>query len=248
MYRTLLCLLLLAPAALAADKERAAKNCKVLLLSELAVREQQFCRNLFIREKEQARADVSIYRQQPRKIVGVDDESALEQFPSTLTGVDLTKKETLRDNLGWYDLVIAFDPNWTELGKSNLVRLRDWVRDHGGVLVVVAGQANFPRLHDAKGEERKTLQPILDLLPVLPGEWEAVPADAPRRLRFTQAARDSSFLRLEKPEEALSGWETFFRGPGRKGRKKPRSVGSSGAIRSRASNVTRLSWRQLITR
>src|SRR4051794_11491714 len=107
MNRVLLCVLLLAPVALAADKEPAAKPVKVLLLSEQAIRDQQFCRNLFVREGERGRAELRVYRQQPKRIDLVDDEKQLERFPPTLTTIDPTKKQTLQDNLGWYDLIIA---------------------------------------------------------------------------------------------------------------------------------------------
>jgi hypothetical protein len=217
MYRILGCVLLLAPVSFAADKEPA-KRVHVLLFSDSAIREMQFCCNLFQRETERGRVEMSLFRQvhKERGLFGgvVEDEAILEHFPSKLTAVDPSKAGTLRDNLGWYDVVIAFDPNWSALGKENLVRLRDWVRDHRGVLIVLAGPANFHRLDNVKGVARDNVLPILDLLPVVPGPEQVEPAEVSRRLRFTKAARDISYLRLEK-DEPLSGWEKFFKVDGK---------------------------------
>src|SRR5207237_45820 len=92
----------------------------------------QYALKLFAREAAARRWEYSVYG--PKT-----GENALPQFPSRLEDIDRSKPGTDRDNLDWYDVVIAFDPYWTELGEAAVKRLSDWVGRRGGGLVVAAG-------------------------------------------------------------------------------------------------------------
>jgi hypothetical protein len=194
------------------------KPLRVLLFAGAPTHDFQFVRNLFVREVDKHRAELSIYLQvqRPGVVQDVPPERFLSQFPNRL-GDDVGKPEERYLNLAEYDLILAFDPDWSQLQPAQLAALEKWVHLHAGGLVLVAGPVNTYQL--ARPANREALKPILDLFPVvlqdsrLQGLGMDRPTTEPWRLKFPGATADMEFLKLdESSKEPLAGWEEFFTG------------------------------------
>ena len=112
------------------------------------------------------RAELSIYLQlaRPEIVQDVPPERLLQRFPGIL--VDAGRQdEDKYDNLAAYDLIIAFDPDWTQLTPEQIGLLEQWVGQHAGGLIVVGRPVNTFQL--AKAANYEKVKPILDLYPVI---------------------------------------------------------------------------------
>src|SRR5438132_727123 len=150
----------------------------VLLFASAPTHEYQFLEPLMVREKDAGRADVSVYIQPapgqdlPRSnvIQDVDAEHLLEQFPHLYQDTSLDQPGSGRSNekvynLKNYDLIVAFDPDWTRVSSETLIHIQKWVEDGGG-LILVGGQINTLQLA-RPGGTRDILKPIREVLPVV---------------------------------------------------------------------------------
>jgi hypothetical protein len=200
------------------------KPLRVLLFAGAPTHDYQFARTLFVRELDKKRAEVSIYLQlaRPEIVQDVPHERLLTRFPSSLRAEDDPKEtpETKFENLAQYDVIIAFDPEWTQLSPEQMNLLEKWVGTHAGGLVIVAGPVNTFQL--ARGVNYERVKPVLDLFPVMLEDSRLVglgverPTTDPWRLNFPGATADMEFLNLdEETKEALAGWEGFFTGGAR---------------------------------
>jgi hypothetical protein len=200
------------------------KPIRVLLFAGAPTRDYQFARTLFVREMDKKRAEVSIYLQlaRPEIVQDVPPERLLTRFPTSFHAEDdpSDTPDTKYDNLGQYDVIIAFDPDWTQLSTEQLTLLEQWVGTHAGGLVLVAGPVSTFQL--ARGVNVDKIKPIIDLFPVfledsrLQGVGVERPTTEPWRLNFPGATSEMEFLKLdEESKEPLSGWEEFFSGAAR---------------------------------
>jgi hypothetical protein len=200
---------------------------RVLLFASSATRDYQFLRSMLVREMDKKRAELSIYLQLPPGVTerrggvvqDVPSERLLGQFPTRLESSD--KDEQLYA-LDQYDVIVAFDPDWTQLSESQLKMVGRWV-ENGGGLIAVGGPINTLELARPKSFAAK-LKPILDLYPVVLSDVRISDFDRDTReawpLDFTGATPDMEFLKLDEGEEVrfLSDWDVFFYGPdGKKG-------------------------------
>jgi hypothetical protein len=195
------------------------KPLRVLLFAGSASHDYQFLRNLLVREADQHRAELSIYLQLQREgiVQDVAPDRFLKHFPDRL-GAEAGegKGEDRYYNLSEYDLIIAFDPDWSQLQPEQLAALEKWVNMQAGGLILVAGPVNTYQL--ARLGNRDKLKPILDLFPVLLQDsvLEGLvgrPTTEPWRLHFPGATAEMEFLKLdEEGKEQLAGWEEFFTG------------------------------------
>ena len=194
---------------------------RILLFAGGPSREYQTLRTLLVRETSAKRAELTIYLQTPSGRAGtavqdVPQERMLTRFPSRYDTRNVPPKAGERfDNLNEYDLVVAFDPDWSELSADNLKDLETWVDNGGGGLLYVAGPLYTFQL--ARADEGGRLKPLLDLLPVVPDDiilvkTRPVPR-SPRRLLLKPSA-EYDLLRLadEPPADPVAGWEKFFTG------------------------------------
>src|SRR5262249_18399074 len=96
----------------------------------------------------------------------MNPDRILRRFPSKLSKTlpFKPKPEDQYSNLAWYNVIIAFDPDWTQLGTESLKLLRRWVDVHGGGLIILAGPVHTFQL--SRKANRDKVQPLLDLLPV----------------------------------------------------------------------------------
>lgn len=197
------------------------KPLRVLLFADAATRDFQFVRNLFVREVDQRRAELSVclQTQRPGVVQDVPADQLLRHFPTRLGGDGQEKPEERFYNLSRYDLIIAFDPDWTQLTPEQLNLLEQWVRLHAGGLVLVAGPIHTTKMA-RPGPIREQLRQLLDLYPVYLKDSTLLGLGAgerarstPHRLLFSNVTPDIEFLKLDdEGKDPLSGWEEFFTG------------------------------------
>ena len=202
---------------------------RVLLFASAATHDFQFLNNMMLREVEQQRADLAVYVQPPpgkqpeewfkTVVLGVKPDRLLLHFPTRYDQPSDDPKEQIYD-LNEYDVIVAFDPDWSKLSDDQLKLVNTWCSKGGG-LVMVGGPINTLQLA-RPGPNKVKLQPVLDLLPVVLADvrinaLERIPVD-PWPLTWGDAANNElEFLRLteEGDQENVSfkeGWNQFFHG------------------------------------
>jgi len=210
---------------------------RVLLFASAPLRDYQFVRTMLVRESDKKRLELSIYLQplpqQARRqgiVQDVPPDRMLVRFPDRLDAQKATEEAMY--NLANYDVILAFDPDWTELSKEQTELVERWVSQQGGGLIVVAGPIHTLELArpGASGlkpgaSDLAKLKPILDLYPVvlkdirLEKERNTALAAA---LAFPNATPEMEFLKMDEEEgksssgTLLDAWNEFFYGPGGK--------------------------------
>jgi hypothetical protein len=217
----------------AADLRVIKRPLRVLLFASAPTRDYQFIRTLLVREAEKKRAELTIHLQLPpgrteRRTGVVQDappDRLLPVFPDRLDAGSDKPDEKLLD-LAEYDVIIGFDPDWTQLTDAQVKLIEKWV-DKGGGLILIGGPINTLQLA-RPGANRDKLKPILDLYPVVLKDIRIDEMDhrteTPWPLLFDAATPDMEFLRLDEggaegPPPFLSDWREFFFGnnPDKKG-------------------------------
>jgi hypothetical protein len=207
---------------------------RVLLFASGPYRDFIFARTLLAREVDAKRARLSVYLQTAKGLEDVqqdvDGSHLLHDFPSKLERPKGAKKGDKGDaskegdpmNLKSYDVIIAFDPDWSQLSKIQKELLKEWVDgEHGGGIIFVAGPVHMLRLIPPVDEAKLKawdLQPIYSLFPVILGRPPAnVQAESlhdatiPYTLDFTGIAKGFDFIKLDEDSPApLAGWKEFF--------------------------------------
>jgi hypothetical protein len=213
----------------AADVRVLKRPLRVLLFASAPTRDYQFVRTLFVREAEKKRAELTIHLQTPpgraeRRMGIVQDVPPERLLPSFPDRLDSDKAEDRLLDLSEYDVIIAFDPDWTQLTDQQLKLVDRWV-EKGGGLVLLGGPINTLQLA-RPGSNKERLKPILDLYPVVLKDIRIEEMDRsatdPWPLNFEGATPEMEFLRLDEggekgPPPFLSDWQEFFYGPNRTG-------------------------------
>jgi hypothetical protein len=196
---------------------------RVLLFASAPTRDFQFLQSLLIREADKGKAEVSIClqplsEQEPRKgvVLGVPPERMLKRFPDKFQAEADNPADKLYD-LASYDVIVAFDPDWSRLTGEQTTLLARWVEQSAGGLIVVAGPIHT--FHLARpGANKAKLAPVIELNPaeLLDArlEEEERRSDKPFRLNFPPAKGNFPFLKLDaEGKEPNAGWEAFFGDP-----------------------------------
>lgn len=197
------------------------KPLRILMWASGPSREYQTLRTLLVRETQENRAELSIYLQNEGGQAGtivqdVPPERLLTKFPTSLNTSDKATEgaDGKFYNLNSYDLIIAFDPDWSELSEVQAKNLQTWVDNLGGGLIYVGGGIHTFQL--ARADDAR-LKPVIDILPALPEDiillkTRPIPR-SPRRLTLKPAA-DFDVLRLidDRPDDPVAGWESFLTG------------------------------------
>ena len=195
------------------------KPLRVLLVASGPSREYLALKTLLVREVQENRAELCVLLQNEAGEKGfavqdVPPERLLSRFPTKLdtTSKNPDPKERFY-NLNEYDLIVAFDPDWSELTQQQAEDLQRWVQEQGGGLIYVADQVHsyqLARIDPTNGR----LLPILEILPVVPEDIIAVRVDGtprtPRRLNL-KPIEGSDLLKLEESvDDPIAGWEKYF--------------------------------------
>lgn len=176
------------------------KKIKVLYVDSLPRYEFRYLRWGLIRDKNME-AHTYLISADPEFVQDASPGlSPLGQVPST------------REELFQYHVIILgdVDPHDPQMGDERLKIIREFVEDHGGGLLVIAGQHHMPRSYAGT--------PIESLLPIAieTGEDELSAGSAPIvqdfRPKLTLDGRKHPIMKLENdPEASIALWER--RGP-----------------------------------
>ncbi len=190
---------------------------RVLMITSAPNRDFQFLRTLLVREKERAELSLWIQNEGGRagKIAAdVDPNRLLTSFPTRLDVNDPgSVPEEKYYNLAEYDLIVAFDPDWSLCTPGQLQMLETWINNGGG-LVYVAGPIHTAQL---ARKDDAGVQALLNVLPLIPGDNVLASirrsTSKPWRLTFPGVNQETDFLKLDDElDGALAGWERFFTG------------------------------------
>ncbi len=177
------------------------RRMKVLVISSGPMRDYQFVRNTLFRHSG-VESDVWLQSVTDENIGFVSQEAKhlLTKFPAT------------EAELFEYDVVVAFDPDWSRLSAEEQTFLNRWVSEHAGGLVLVAGEIFTPRL----AQEPETFRDISVLYPVLlnrmaPELQLSQRADEPWPITLTQEGRATEFLKIADAtgNASVDLWQTF---------------------------------------
>ncbi len=208
------------------------KKIRVLAVAGAPSREFQIIRTFLDREVLENRATVTLLVQNEAGTTGQltpnPTEKIIGRFPTKLdlSGKIIDPKE--KDyNLNEYDLIIAFDPDWTEVSQQQAEDLQLWVERQGGGLIFIADRINTYQLARVETDNKDSrLRPILEVLPVIPDDPIAIHAKLPppRTLRrlYLHPLPESDLLKIEDTagdekkgdmpptDDPIAGWEKFF--------------------------------------
>ncbi|HID22438.1 MAG TPA: hypothetical protein EYP14_08555, partial [Planctomycetaceae bacterium] len=174
------------------------RKTKVLLIAGGPMREYRFVRNLLYRHSA-IELDVWLQTVDAGTAVSQDADRLLLKFPET------------REDLFQYDVLIAFDPDWSRLTPEARQVLAEWVFSQSGGLILVAGDIYTPHLAGSKDE----MKPIGELYPVIltPFLLEYQLAKESQQawpIRLTQAGREADFLQIaDDPYQSRAAWKEF---------------------------------------
>lgn len=177
------------------------RRMKVLLISSGPMRDYQFVRNALFRH---SGIESDVWLQ------SVTDENVgfVSQEAKTL----LTKFPGTEAELFAYDVIVAFDPDWSRLSAEQQIFLNRWVSEHSGGLVVIAGEIFTPKLAQEPDSFRdvNVLYPVL-LNRMLPDLQLTQRADEPWPVTLTPEGRTTEFLKIADAtgNASIDLWSTF---------------------------------------
>ncbi len=188
------------------DVEIVDRKSRVLLFAGGPMREYRFLRNLLHRDRSTT-LHVLLQSILPEAAVSQEADKLLDSFPAT------------NEEMYQYDCVLAFDPNWIELGKAEVDVLERWVADQGGGLVVVAGPV-FCGQPIGGWIEDPDMAKIRALYPVeFRGRMSVIDeglytTEEPWQLDFTREGLEAEYLWLEDSatagRQAWAGFEGVY--------------------------------------
>lgn len=159
---------------------------KVLIISSGPMREYQFVRNTLFRHSG-IDSDVWLQTVQEENLGMVSQESTrlLTSFPAT------------EAELFQYDVIVAFDADWSRLSQKQRQFLNRWVDEHSGGIVFVAGEIFTPEL----ARDPQKLRDVSVLYPVVLNRMLAElkvtqRADRPWPILLTPEGKTSEFLKI----------------------------------------------------
>lgn len=173
---------------------------RILVIAGGPMRDFQFARNALHRHRSM---QVDVWLQTGLPGISQDAHELLFEFP------------TAREDLFQYDVVMAFDPDWSQIPEASRAMLEEWVTEFGGGVILVAGDVNTPQLAAVNVEREPAYRPVLNLYPVVLDEvgitlGKRQESSQVHPLGLTQAGAAAEFLRLtDDPATDQEVWEEF---------------------------------------
>lgn len=166
---------------------------RVLLIAGGPQRDYHYARTILFRHPSM---ETDVWLQTGEVGISQEADQLLFRFPENLE--DLYK----------YDVVLAFDPNWSLLTDEQRTRLTNWISNEGGGMILVAGDIFTPAVAaESQLESIRKLYPVLlEEVSLRPGAREISATAYP--LGLTQAGQAAEFLKLEETS-GKSAWEEF---------------------------------------
>ncbi|MEY3459097.1 MAG: hypothetical protein RL215_2254, partial [Planctomycetota bacterium] len=177
------------------------RKMQVLIISSGPMRDYQFVRNTLFRHS-------GIHSDVWLQSVTDENASMVSQEARKL----LTKFPATEAELFEYDVIVAFDPDWSKLSADQQTYLNRWVSEHAGGLVVVAGEIFTPQLAENPDKIRdiSVLYPVL-LARVIPGLQSPQRADEAWPLVPTPEGQVAEFLKIADAQgnADIELWQKF---------------------------------------
>lgn len=172
----------------------------VLLIASGPLRDYRFLHTMLNRHSS---IDVDVWLQTVSPVtaaqVSQDAKKILVDFPRTPS------------ELFDYDVVVAFDPDWTKILPESRKLLANWVSEHSGGLILVAGDIYTSQLAAAGNEfdQIKELYPVFLSSGIQELSLDAK-ADQPWPVALTDAGKQAGFLQLvENSFDPVATWKQF---------------------------------------
>lgn len=167
---------------------------KVLMIAGGPMRDYRYARTILHRHPS---LEVDVWLQTGGVGSSQESHQLLYRFPET------------REEVFQYDLLIAFDADWSQVTPEQQQQILEWVNNEGGGVILMAGDVNTPQLA-AKPDDYETL---LKLYPVL---LDAVglrlgsrdEATTAYHVGLTQEGQAAEFLKLDESGDS-DPWKDF---------------------------------------
>lgn len=165
----------------------------VLIVAGGPMRDYRFSRIALHRH---ASMKVDIWLQTGTVGISQDANEIIFRFPET------------REELFKYDVVLAFDPDWSLIPDEAQQWLEEWVANEGGGLILVAGDVYTKELAAADSMDAiRNLYPVLLQKTSLRASLDQ--ARQPWKLGLTQEGQAADFLKLDDGPANIDVWEEF---------------------------------------
>ncbi|MFG0335167.1 MAG: hypothetical protein ACF8TS_17560, partial [Maioricimonas sp. JB049] len=169
---------------------------RILVIAGGPMRDYRFSKNTLHRHRSM---EIDVWLQTGSVGISQDADDLLFAFPET------------REKLFGYDVVMAFDPDWSAIPEEGQEWLEEWVANEGGGMILVAGDVYTPQLAAADDD----FASILKLYPVVLEEVSMTLDSRDKsaeawKLGLTQEGKAAAFLQVtDDPSTAMSVWEEF---------------------------------------
>jgi hypothetical protein len=169
---------------------------KVLMIAGGPMREYVFSRNVLHRNRGMS---VDVWLQTGEAGISQDANQLLFKFPEA------------REELFAYDILLAFDPDWSKVTPEQQKWIEEWVSDEGGGIMFVVSDVFTPALtvnRDSAGPLDRLLPVQLDQ--VMPAIGTRDRAAVAHPLAFTPEGKSAEFLQIADTAEASAeAWAQF---------------------------------------
>jgi hypothetical protein len=169
---------------------------KVLVVAGGPMRDYIFAKNALHRHNSM---QIDVWLQTGGPGISQDAHEILFGFPKT------------REELFAYDVIVAFDPDWSQIPADSQKLLEDWVAAEGGGLILIAGDVNTSELAAAISDSEAGTEHLANLYPVLLEEVRGLGAGKRASESFpiglTQEGTAAAFLKLEDQPTDADVWE-----------------------------------------
>ncbi len=168
---------------------------RVLIVASGPMRDYIFAKNLLYRHKS---IDVDVWLQTGRVGISQDADNLLFKFPEK------------REELFAYDVLLAFDADWTQVTPEQQQWIDEWVSGEGGGIAFIAGDAYTYLLssEDEKWNKVRTLCPVI----VDDSATGTTLRDSAKQawpIDLTQDGKAAEFLKLDDDPTKDSIWSKF---------------------------------------
>ncbi|SFH72260.1 hypothetical protein [Planctomicrobium piriforme] len=169
------------------------RSMRVLIIAGGPLRDYRYARTILNRHPSM---QTDVWLQSGSVGISQEAKKLLYRFPETV--------EALYE----YDVVIAFDPDWTQLTAEQREMLSNWVANEGGGMVVVAGDVFTPNLAASPDLEgiRRLYPVLLEEVSLRLNNRETAQTAFP--LSFTPEGQAAEFLKLSE-SDGKPVWDDF---------------------------------------
>lgn len=179
--------------------EVVSRKLKVMVIAGGPTREYRFVRNLLYRDKS---IEMDAWLQTGQPGISQDADKLLTKFPATA------------EALFQYDVIVMFDPNWSELSTQSLDLLDRWLTQQAGGMILVAGPVYHPQWTRKRTDPR--VAKIAGFFPINISTRSPLAAtgrqggDSAWPLKFTSEAQRAEFLWVaETGQQSFDVWDDF---------------------------------------